>query len=337
MTPNWKVLGLLSIAVALGPGLARGESLRTQTLQLHRGWNAVYLEVIPTNPAPASVFAGTPVSVVATFLGTATTVQFIRDPSAIGWKKEGWGVWYAPRRPDSFLSTLHTVGGNRAYLIQAEQDFTWNIQGLVELSRVVWKADSFNFIGFPLEAESPPTFEKFFGGSKAHRSSRIFRLANDHWSLVTNPTGTVMRAGEAFWVECKGGSDYQGPLRIKSPDGNRLSFGDRTMSDLMVANESRDPAAVQVETIGAGQGLPLVYSISAITDAGPQDVDTDLPPLHPFGTLEPGARTSFRLKVRRDRMNSPTGATLLKVSNGAGALVWVPVSAQRGDLSSVSQ
>jgi hypothetical protein len=105
----------------------------------------------------------------------------------------------------------------------------------------------------------------------------------------------------------------------------------------MVANESRDPAVVQVETIGVGQGLPLVYCISAITDTGPQDVDTDLPPLHPFGTLEPGAKSSFRLKVRRDQMSSPTGATLLKVSNGAGALVWVPVSARRGDLSSASQ
>ena len=229
------------------------------------------------------------------------------------------------------------MGGNRAYLILAEQDFTWSLQGLVELSRVVWKADSFNFIGFPLEAESPPTFEKFFGGSKAHRSSRIFRLVDDHWSLVTNPTGTLMKAGEAFWVECKGGSDYQGPLRIKSPDGNRLSFGDRTRSELMLVNESRDPAAVQVETIGAGLGLPLAYSISAITDAGPQDVDADLPPSHPFGTLEPGARTSFRLKVRRDLMTSPTGATLLKISNGAGALVWVPVSGRRGDLSSTSQ
>jgi len=330
-------LGLLSIALALGQGISRGQTLRTQTLQLQRGWNAVYLEVIPTNPSPASVFAGTPVSIAATFLGTETTVQFIRDPSAIGWKKEGWGVWYAAGRPDSFLSTLHAVGGNRAYLIQADRDFTLRVEGLVELSRVVWKADSYNFIGFSLEPESPPTFEKFFGGSKAHRNSRIFRLVSDHWSLVTNPTGTVMRAGEAFWVECKGGSDFQGPLRVKSPDGNRLSFGERTGTDLILANESRDPAAVQVETIGTGEGIPLVYSISAITDTGPQDVDTDLPALHAFGTLEPGARSSFRLKVRRDKMTSPTGAALLKVSNGAGSLVWVPVSARRGDLSSTSQ
>lgn len=321
----------------LGQGPSWGQALRTQTLQLQRGWNAVLLEVIPTNPAPASVFAGAPVNIVATFLGTETSVQFIRDPAAIGWKKEGWGVWYSPRRPDSFLSTLHAIAGHRAYLIQAERDFTWNVEGYVELSRTVWKADSYNFIGFTLDPESPPTFEKFFGGSKAHRSSRIFRLLDDRWSLVTNPTGTVMRAGEAFWVECKGGSDYQGPLRIKSPDGNRLSFGDRTQSHLMLVNESRDPAAVQVETIGQGQGLPLVHTISAITDTGPQDLDTNLPPVLAFGTLEPGARTSLRLKVKRDEMSSPIASTMLKISNGAGTLVWVPVTARRDDLSAASQ
>ncbi|HKX62929.1 MAG TPA: hypothetical protein VJS65_13810, partial [Verrucomicrobiae bacterium] len=272
----------------------------------------------------------------ASYLDTETTVQFIRDPASIGWKKEGWGVWYAPHRPDSFLSTLHALGGHRAYLIQAERDFTWNVEGQVELARTVWKADSYNFTGFTLDSQSPPTFEKFFGGSKAHRASRIFRLVNDHWALVTNPTGTVMRAGEAFWVACQGSSDYQGPLRIQSPDGNRVSFGSRTRSHLLVANESRDPATVSVETVGMEQGLPLAYTISAITDTGPEDVDTALPALHPFGTLEPSARTSLRLKVWRDRMTSPVGATLLKVSNGAGALTWVPVTAQREDLSAAS-
>jgi hypothetical protein len=332
------LLALLAGVTILSPGVsAQTAPRRTQTLQLQRGWNAVYLEVIPTNPAPASVFAGAPVNIVATFLGTVTTVQFIRDPAAIGWKKEGWAVWYAPHRPDSFLSTLHDVGGQCAYLIEAERDFTWNIEGYVELSRVVWKADAFNFIGFSLDPQSPPTFEKFFGGSKAHRSSRIFRLVDGHWSLVTNPIGTEMRAGEAFWVECLGGSDYQGPLRIKSPDGHRLSFGDRTKSHLLVANESRDPATVRVETIGVEPGVPMAYTVSTITDAGPQDVDTILPAVHPFGTLEPSARMSLRLKARRDQMTSPAGATLLKISNGAGAMVWVPVTAQRGDLSATSQ
>lgn len=309
---------------------------RTQTLQLQRGWNAVYLEVIPTNPDPASVFAGAPVGIVATFLGTETTVQFIRDPATIGWKKEGWGVWYSPRRPDSFLSTLHSVGGNRAYLIQADRDFTWTVEGYVELSRTVWKADSYNLTGFSVDPQSPPTFEKFFGGSKAHRGSRIFRLVGEHWSLVTNPAGTEMRAGEAFWVECRGASDYQGPLRVKSPDGNRLSFGDRTQSQLILANESRDPASVQVETIGLESGIPLAYTVSAITDAGPQNVDSALSAVHAFGTMEPGAATSLRLKVRRDQMTSPAGSTLLRISNGAGAVVWVPVSARREDLSATS-
>jgi hypothetical protein len=310
---------------------------RTQTIQLQRGWNAVYLEVIPLNAAPASVFAGAPVSIVATYLTTETTVQFIRDPASIGWKKEGWGVWYSSSRPDSFLSSLHAIDGQRAYLIQAERASTWTVEGYVEMPRVVWKADSYNFTGFSLDAASPPTFEKFFSGSKAHRTSRIFRLSNDHWTLVTNPTGTVMRAGEAFWIQCQGSSDYQGPLRVQSADGNRLNFGSRTQAQLVLANESRDPATVSVATVGGSSALPLVYTVRAITDAGTADVDAVLPAIYPFGTVEAGSRGSLRLKVRRDQMNAPTGSTLLKVSNDAGAVVWVPVSAQREDISAAAQ
>ena len=310
--------------------------MRTQTLSLQRGWNSVYLEVIPTNPAPATVFAGAPVNIVATFFGRELSAQFVRDPATIAWKKEGWSVWYAPHRPDAFLSSLHSVSGQRAYLIHAERDFTWNVAGYAELARTVWKADSYNFVGFSVDPVSPPTFEKFFNGSKAHRTSRIFRLVNDRWSMVINPIGTVMRPGEAFWVECKGGSDYQGPLRIKTPDGNRLSLGALTQSHMLLANESGDPAAVQVERVATGPGIPLAYTISAITDAGPEDVDADLPAVYSMGTLEPGQRTSLRLKVRRDRMSAATGATLLKVSNGAGVWAWVPVTARREDLSAVS-
>jgi hypothetical protein len=331
-----QVLPLLVAVLAAWVTPATADTTRTQTIQLSRGWNAIFLEVIPMNTAPASVFAGAPVNIVATFLGNETTVQFIRDPATIGWKKEGWAVWYAPQRPESFLTTLFDIGGPRAYLIQAERDCTLNIRGYAELGLIRWKADSYNFVGFTLDPVSPPTFEKFFNGSNAHRNSRLYRLLDDHWTLVTNPTGTVMRAGEAFWVECKGSSDYQGPLRVKSPDGNRVSFGDRDESSLVIANESRDPASVQVETVST-DALPLAYAMRGITDAGAETVDFDLPASHVLPTLEASAKTSFRLKVRRDRMNSATGTALLKISNGAGAIVWLPVTARRDDLSTASQ
>src|SRR6478672_5566355 len=107
------LLVLLAVVAMLAPAVsAQTAPRRVQTLQLQRGWNAVFLEVIPINTAPASVFAGTPINIVATFLGNQTTVQFIRDPATIGWKKEGWTVWYAPQRPESFLTTLFAIGGH---------------------------------------------------------------------------------------------------------------------------------------------------------------------------------------------------------------------------------
>ena len=43
--------------------------IRTQSITLHKGWNAVYLQVDPTNSKPAACFQGTPVSIAASYIG----------------------------------------------------------------------------------------------------------------------------------------------------------------------------------------------------------------------------------------------------------------------------
>ena len=326
-------LALFAGVIMTGGTLARADVVRTQTIQLQRGWNAVFLEVFPTNLEPASLFAGLPVSIVATYLHTETAVQYLRDPATIGWNREGWGVWYAANRADAFLSTLHAVHGNRTFLIQADQDCTWNIAGNVVLEPMRWKSDSFNLVGFCVDAQSPPTFEKFFSGSPAHRHYRIYRLTEGHWSLVTSPTATAMRAGEACWVHCKGGSDYMGPLSVRAKSSGRMVFTGEDESSLVVVNQSGDPATIQVQTVNTDAGVPLAYVQRGITDGRVDDFAFDLPASQEMFVLEAGQKDAFRLKVRRERMQESTQSTLLKISNGAGAQVWVPVVAQRRDLS----
>ena len=294
--------GVLLTAASVLP--AQADVTRTQTLPLRRGWNAVWLEVIPSNPDPATVFAGLPVSIAATYLRAITSVQFIKDPAVIGWKKEGWGVWYAPGRPDGFLSTLFAIDGNRPYLLYAEQECVWQITGCVALEPVRWKNDSFNLVGFGLDPESPPTFEKFFASSPAHRHYRIYRLANDRWERVINPTNSVMRAGEACWVHCRGVSDYQGPLRVTLPTHEQIVFGARAEAPIVLANESGDPASVRLETASTDAGLPLAYILRGITAGQMDDLTLDLPAVHQLPTLEAGKKTSVRLKVRRERMGA---------------------------------
>src|SRR5689334_13930156 len=61
------------------------EISRTQTITIHRGWNAVYLQVSPTNRDPSAVFANTPFDIVGTYFPVEKAVQYIQNPSSVGW------------------------------------------------------------------------------------------------------------------------------------------------------------------------------------------------------------------------------------------------------------
>jgi hypothetical protein len=314
--------------------VAGASNLRTQKLVLHQGWNSVFLEVNPLNFDPAVVFAKTPVSIVATFFALDKNVQFIQDPASTGWNKESWAVWYAKDRSDAFLSNLHAIHGNRAFLILAKEDFTWTITGTSGFQPIRWKGDSFNLIGFGVDELSPPTFDQFFAPSAAHHPYRIYRLVNGQWTPVSDAGSTQIRSGEAYWMYCKGGSDYQGPLRAKLMVGNGIEFGKSTESWISFANESSNPMTIQVHTVPGTSGLPLAYTIRGISDGAMLPIDSPLPANYSLPVLEAGDSTSFWLKLRREKMTNPTQTTLLKITTDNGVQLWVTVKGNNPDLTS---
>jgi len=320
-------LGFDSIAASAATG-----TTRTQVVQLQKGWNAVFLEVYPAASAPEAVFSNAPVSIVAAHFPLPNSVEFITDPSRINWKKEGWGVWYAPSREDAFLSSLHAIEGNRAYLIFTERDFTWTVEGDVQLEKQRWKANCFNLAGFGVDEVSPPTFGKFFAGSKAHVQPRIYRLVNDRWAKVTAPDATLMKSGEACWVYCDGASDYQGPLAVTIPMGTGLAFGNSGSGQvsILLANNSTDPMVVSTGT--SDGGLPLAYVLRGLAEDHIEPLFLDLPASYSMPAMETGQQTILRLQVRRERMAQNFQSSLLKISSDNGVRVWVPVAAQRDDL-----
>jgi hypothetical protein len=324
---------LLTTIVVLSSARVFADTTRTQTISLHKGWNAVQLQVTPADNSPSTVFAQTPIAIVATYFGARSAAQFIQNPTATEWKKEGWGVWYATGRADAFLSTLNGIAGNRAYLVCAKQDFTWNITGEVTAGKVQWKSDSFNLVGFCLDPVSPPTFDKFFSGSTAHRPCRIYQLINDQWVLVANPVTTTMRSGEAYWIYCKGGSDYQGPLSATSPTGKLSLSGSPAEAVLSFVNQTTDPMNITVTTVVSGSGLPLSYCVRGVTTAKISDLIFDLPATYSLPTLEAGQGTGLYLRLRRDQMTSASQSALLKISTDSGVQMWLPVTGTRADLT----
>jgi len=324
--------GVLSLLATFIISTLHVATLRTQTLALHRGWNSVFLEVTPPETDPSAVFTNLPVQIVAAHFPISSAVQFIKDPGTIPWKKDGWGVWYSSKRADSFLSTLHAVDGNKAYLIYADQDCTWGVAGYVNFDPLRWKNDSYNHVGFGVDAVSPPTFQKFFASSKAHQQMKVFRLENDHWTLVQDPITETLHSGEAYWVFCKGSSDFQGPLNVRLPAGTGVLFADSALTCTVVfRNDSSDPLKVSFESVAPA--LPLTYVVRAIGDAAMVDVPLTLPQKLSLPMIESAALSSLKLELRREQLTTASASALLKVTTDAGTEVWIPVSASRSDLS----
>ena len=319
------------VCLANNATAASSGTLRTQQIQLQKGWNSIFLEVCPSNSTPAVVFANTPVSIAATYFPLANSVEYLTDPVRINWKKEGWSVWYAPTRSDSFLTSLYAVDGNRAFLIYSEQDFLWSIEGNVAFEPLRWKSDSYNHVGFGVNAQSPPTFGKFFSGSKAHAQRKFYRLVGDKWTKVTAPDATSMKSGEAFWAYCQGASDFQGPLTVSIPFGHGIVFGSQGLARLTLGNTSTDPISVQTEI--AGGVLPLSYVVRSLAGDSIDNLFVTLPTSYSMPTFEAGTQTYFTLQVRREQMGQGLQSTLMKISTDVGTEIWLPLAAQREDLS----
>lgn len=327
--------------MGLAAGLARAGSeappvLRTQTIRLAAGWNAVFLEVEPLNPDPGAVFAGTPVNVVGGFVARATGAQFVSNPGANLFRRAGWGVWYSPDRPDAILKTLHGIHARQGYLIESRQAFTWNITGQVVPEQVRWQPNVFNLVGFSVAETGAPTFAQYFAGSAAHRHDRLYRLEQGGWRKVVDPGGESMRSGEAFWIYCDGASTYQGPLGVEAVFGHQLSLG-RGTDALTLRNATPHPLTPRLEHVAtAGPPVPMSVIIRVVGGKSLTETVTAAKAAaawsQPLPALEAGAAMRLPFEARLEAMTQAYQTSLLKVSTDLGTVNWLPVVALRKDL-----
>lgn len=312
----------------------QAETARTQSVKLTRGWNAVCLAVNPTNSKPADCFQGTPVTIVASYVGNGSAVQYVQNPTTNSVsKKNGWLVWYAAGRPDAFLTQLFDLSANNTYLIFSQSDYVWSATGTAVPSAVKWKPNSFNLAGFCLDELSPPTFDQFFSASATHKPYRIYRLFNDQWALVDNAQTTQMRSGEACWIYCAGSSDYQGPLEVKTLNGSQAMVSSINQTGILFANNTANPLSVQIQNSTSGEILPLAFVLRAVTETNVVAAAFDLPATYAMPVFEAHEKRGVWLTLRPEKMAAETETTLLKITTDLGTQCWLPVTANRSDLN----
>lgn len=332
------------MAVVAVPGRAQGEGehaghRRTQEIALAAGWNSVFLEVEPADKAPAKVFAGVPVDRVATLFRNPTSRQFVTDPTVdLSRAGSGWGVWYAPKLPEAFLKSLDEIEGNRAYLVHATEAAVWRVSGRVRGARTDWQPDAYHLVGFPVRSPGGPTFEQFFAGSKAHRDQPIYRLVDGRWKRVLEPGAEVMRSGEAFWIYCAGGSEYEGPLGVETLVSEGLLLG-RGASDLILRNECGHPLTPTVHHVPGDDGAPVPLSVLVRSYGNPAAPVAPMAVTMPAGAweqalppLELGGSMAIPFECRAAELGGARQGSLLKITTDLGTETWVPVVGFRDDL-----
>ena len=334
----FRAVAVFAAAVVAGVAQAAQQDVTVvQSIALSPGWNAVYLELDPADPAPGRVFAGLPVDVVATHDAVPAGGQFVKNPGVDLALAQGWAVWYAPSRTDAFLSNLYEMQGAKAYLVHATTNATLALVGNAPPALPTWKPDAFNFVGFPLQDPGSPTFAQFFAGSPAHTSGRIYRLVEGKWRQVLNPAAETMRAGEAFWIHCQGPSDYTGPVQISTPSPFGVFLSEQSGGEIVFRNRAPHPVALRlVHTADPDAPVPISVEIEARDEASG---DLRKASIHlPAGnweqtlpTLEAGQSIRLPLALRVQDMPVGERRSIITVFTDLGTKTVVPVTATRDE------
>ena len=330
---------LIASMAAMAAVLCADAQTRTQTVALEKGWNAVWLEVQPEAASPADVFNGAQVDIVAGYVKPVSEAQFVRDTAVNVQSLAGWNVWYAPHRADAPLSRLHGMGAGMGYLVHALEAAQVQVRGTVPGAGLRWTSNRFNLVGFTVAPQGGPTFRQLFEASAAHDHNRIYRLANGVWRQVLQPDAEAPRPGEAFWIWCGGGSNWQGPLNVKanSPAGMVLAGG--AQAGLEFANASKVPLTFTMSLVVDDDNaeIPLAAVIKAVDpEALGFQAMVDVPIAFPAGAwtqafpeYNPGNGVLLPLVLRAQDMQPGKHKGLLKVESDLGTVTWIPVHANK--------
>jgi len=326
-----QIIVLISfLSILINISFAGASLYRHQTIHLKAGWNAIYLEVNLENNHPEDIFNNTPVYHVLSYFPNNSPVQFIQDPGELEWNKDGWHRWIKETHSGAaILNNLYEMIANQAYLVLSSDDYTLELNGESVLKTQQWEPNAYNFVGFNVDTTSPPTFTQFFSDSNAFETYQIYNLINNEWQLIKKPSTTNIVAGKAYWVYCKGGSDYQGPMEIILPGSNYdlecLAPG--TTMPVEIINNSPDPLVFTLEAYNNTAGSDYVpISVMTYSDSFEKQYST-LGTYTPDKALESGKKIKLYIVVQAQKKLINDASCLLKLSDDLGDVFYIPLKA----------
>lgn len=311
-----------------GPVLA--SDITSQTIMLSPGWNAIYVELAPDDgdstttddEEPAQVFALPDIEMVWAYPRPENTVQYITQPSEIGINDPDWRVYIPAGQPASALTNLFAIAAGRVYLVKLAGAVAQPlvIQGRPDYSRIQWRTESFNLVGFYADPDPQKqvSFAEFLA-IPASSNPAIFRLSGAAWESVGK--NATVEHGRGYWVYNDGTITRNGPLDVGDTVRNGIGFGESgSITSFDLRNSSASNLAAV--TLGVSQ-FPLQYfnGYGGASGADPLWVDVNGLTL----AINSGREKSLLLAVDRSQVQATTGGILS--ASGVGMRIQLPLSA----------
>ncbi|MBL9169746.1 MAG: hypothetical protein JNN07_18550 [Verrucomicrobiales bacterium] len=303
----------------------------SQSYALRQGWNAIYLDLTPTNTTAEVILQGLPILSVWRPQDKTSSVEFIADPAEPVWNRDQWLVHIPTNRVESLDNNLFQIEGGRPYLIQLSAPATWVVSGTPYFGPVSWKADAYNLKGFPIDAELAPSFVDYFHNSPAHYSAAdgtlqpIYQLgASGRWERVGD--SDLMDPQAAYWVFCKGPSQFVAPLEVITDAPNGVDF-DRGLKETVIRVVNRSANSINASV--AEQGRVGASALTRGVFDPQQGVKWDrLPPIL-VSSLGEGESLDLRLAPDRSLVPDAGYASYLDIRDNAGTRFLLPIRIRR--------
>ncbi|MBR3956839.1 MAG: hypothetical protein IKJ89_03200, partial [Kiritimatiellae bacterium] len=190
MKRNFSTFNFSTLLVAALCAATSNAAHISETMTLAKGWNAIYLESTPANPACADFFADAPVARVASYHSDAysSTRQIADDGTEIAQKPVSYYVWVPG---DEASSTMTALAGGRAYLVYATNAWSRAFLGVPAAPQQTWRATSgdagfMNLVGVSADSGASIGAKAYFGeGPFGAASGVAYQIAG---TKTTGPT-----------------------------------------------------------------------------------------------------------------------------------------------------
>lgn len=234
----------------------------TQSIDLHPGWNAVFLHVDLSHTDLKFVQndASSPIMEIWMWRPAPSTIQFFQDPQDPVGTGTQWGFW---QRSTPANATLSSLVGDSAYLVfvAGTSNYTWNLLGKPVVPGNRWSGDGQNLIGFSTPSANAPALDAFFspvpefrrglevyhypgGESGSPQTERVFPFMFSSKKLVR---------GQAFWMRnLDTFNRYSGAFDLALASRSGINFGESGgQTSFRIRNQTKAAVTVTVKLLAS--------------------------------------------------------------------------------------